>query len=342
MTLKKITGSPALYQVHENVLRELGLHIDPSGVARADAAGDTMHLARELEYVSAQTYQVLTDPIKGREFVDFTTIPDGAETFSYDMWDRIGTVDFIGNYSDFVGSADVQKARTSMPLWDVGGSYHYSVTDLAKAAFAKTSLPAERARSNRIVHEQKLDDLIALGDSVRGIKGLDGDFQAVQSTVGEWDPSDVEPTDPDLYEAKSIQLQNDFNKLLDSVEERTAQNFTANYTAWPLSFKKVFSRRFSRYDARSREAVMLADRQGVTLKYWKRLDTKSALSGPRALAWTRSRLVLEFILAYDYRELPPQAHAYAYQVPTMARLGGVCNRYPIATSRMDLDEDLTP
>ena len=343
----KIIESPVYMAAHEATLQELGVCTERRGdivVARADAAGDTMHLARELEYVSAQTYQVLVDPIKGREFVDFTVVPDGAQTWAYDMWDRVAKTEWITNYAQFVGSADVSKSRTQMPFHDRGGSFHYSVSDLQNSAFARTSVSAERAMSNRIGHEQFIDDLIAVGDTERGIKGLgsNSDFQAVQSTVGEWDPEEPEPTDPDLYEAKSISLLNDFNKLVDSVEERTAEQFKANFVIYPLSFKKVLQRRFSRYDARSRESVMLAGQQGVTLKYWKRLNTASAANGPRALAYVKSRLVLEFVLAYDYRELPPQVQAYAYQVPTMSRVGGLHVRYPLACSRMDLDEDLTP
>ncbi len=343
----QIIKSPALFAQHSAVLNSLGVLTEQRGdsvIARVDAAGDTMHLAREMEYVSAQTYEVLTDPIKGRQFVDFYTVPEGAATWSYDMWDRLAKVELITNYATFVGSAERSKTRTELPLFDYGSSYHYSVQDLQRAAFARTSLPSERALSCRVGHEQFLDDLIATGEATHGVKGLANTtaFQAVQSTIGEWDPEEAEPTDPDEYEAKSIALFNDFNKLLDSVETNTAEQFSANFTIWPLSFKKVFARRFSRYDARTREQVMLAGRQGVTLKYWKRLNTASDLGGPKALAYAKNPLVLQFAIAYDFREMPPQASAYAYQVATYARAGGLHVRYPLACSRMDLDEDLTP
>lgn len=307
--------------------------------SRADAAGDTMHLARELEFVSAQSTEVLTDPIKGRLFVDFTTIPDGAETFAYDTWDRLAMAEWITNYASAVGAADRFKSREHKVMYDFGSSYHFSVQDLQKSAFARTSVDRDRAMSARIAHEQFLDNLIAVGDEARDIEGLCNStaFQEVEPTVGEWDFADAEPTDPDLYEAKSIALYNDLNALCDSVEQNSAENFTVDTLVLPLSAKPTLGRRYSRYEGRSRLQVWLDAHPGITVHFWKRLNTASALGGPKALAYKKSKQVLEFVLAYDFRELPPQIEGYTYQILTYARVGGLVVRYALACAQMDLD-----
>lgn len=346
----KLINTPA-YRNHEDCLARLGVlfetRADGTVELRQDAAGDTMHLARELEFTSAQTYEVLTDPIKGRLFVDFTTIPDGAETFSYDMWDRLAMAEWITNYASAVGAADRFKKRFYKPMYDFGSSYHYSVQDLQKAAFARTSVDRERGMSARIAHEQFMDNLIASGDDDRGIEGLTNStaFQAVQSLVGEWDPTDAEPDTDDEYSARSAALVNDFQRLVDAVEQNSSENFKADTVIAPLSFKPMMKRRFSATDPRSREAVFLANQDSdgpKVLNYWKRLNTASAEGGPKALAYKKSKAVLEFILAYDFRELPPQVEGYTYQILTHGRVGGLCVRYALACARMDLDEDLTP
>lgn len=346
----KLIGSPA-YTNHEACLAQLGvLHevrADGSVALRQDAAGDTMHLARELEFTSAQTYEVLTDPIKGRLFVDFTTIPDGAETFSYDMWDRLAMAEWITNYASAVGAADRFKKRFYKPMYDFGSSYHYSVQDLQKAAFARTSVDRERGMSARIAHEQFMDNLIAVGDDDRDIEGLANStaFQAVSSLVGEWDPTDAEPDTEEEYSARSAALVADFQRLIDAVEQNSSENFKADTLILPLSFKPVMKRRFSAQDSRSREKVLLENQDAdgpKVVNYWKRLNTASALSGPKALAYKKTRAVLEFILAYDFRELPPQVEGYTYQILTYARVGGLVVRYALGCARMDLDEDLTP
>lgn len=345
----KLINTPA-FRNHVAVLASLGVLYETRGdelVERADAAGDTMHLARELEFTSAQTYEVLTDPIKGRLFVDFTTIPDGAETFSYDMWDRLAMAEWITNYASAVGAADRFKKRYYKPMYDFGSSYHFSVQDLQKAAFARTSVDRERGMSARIAHEQFLDNLIAVGDTDRSIEGLTNStaFQAVQSLVGEWDPSAAEPDTDDEYSARSAALVADFQLLIDSIEQNSSENFKADTLILPLSFKPVMKRRFSATDSRSREKVLLENQDAdgpKAVQYWKRLNTASALGGPKALAYKKNRAVLEFILAYDFRELPPQVEGYTYQILTHGRAGGLCVRYALGTACMDLDEDLTP
>jgi len=346
----KLINTPA-FKNHERCLAELGVlyevRADGTVVERADAAGDTMHLARELEFTSAQTTEVLTDPIKGRLFVDFTTIPDGAETFSYDMWDRLAMAEWITNYASAVGAADRFKKRFYKPMYDFGSSYHWSVQDLQKAAFARTSVDRERGMSARIAHEQFLDNLIAVGDEDRAIEGLtnNSNFQEVHSLVGEWDPTDAEPDDDAEYSARSAALVNDLQRLVDGVEQNSAENFKADFIAVPLSFKPLLKRRFSATDSRSREKVFLENQDAdgpKVINYWKRLNTASEADGPKAIAYKKNRAVLEFILAYDFRELPPQVEGYTYQILTYARVGGVVVRYALGTAFMDLDEDLTP
>jgi len=333
------------FENHKRALEELGVlnetRADGSVVARTDAAGDTAILAREVEFVSAQSYQVLTDPIKGRLFVKFTTVPDGADSWNYDMWDRIALVEWLTNYSSAVGSADVFKKRTPKAFYDYGSSYKYSVQDLQRAAYAGVPLERERALSCRIGHEQFLDNVIAVGDSDRGIEGLTNStaFQEVVPTAGEWDFSAAEPTDPDDYEAKSTALENDLSALLNAVEQNSAENFTADTLILPLSAKPVLDRRFSRYDSTSRLNALKAKFPGVTVHFWKRLNTASEAGGPKAIAYKNTQMVLEFVLKYDFRELPPQAEGYAYQVLTHGAVGGLHVRYPLACARMDLDAE---
>lgn len=340
----KLINTPS-YKNHEDCVRALGICVetraDGTVVERADAAGDTMHLARELEFTSAQTYEVLTDPIKGRLFVDFTTIPDGAETFSYDMWDRLAMAEWITNYASAVGAADRFKKRFYKPMYDFGSSYHYSVQDLQRAAFARTPVDRERGMSARIAHEQFIDNLIAVGDEDRAIEGLTNSsaFQETVPLTGEWDPTDPEPATMDEYEGKSMALLADLQALIDAPEQNSAENFKTTDLVLPLSFKAVLKRRFGSNDARSREQVLREANEGVTISYWKRLNTASAAAGPKAIAYNKSKAVLEFILAYDFRELPPQVVSYTYQILTHGRLGGLCVRYALGTAYMDLDAE---
>lgn len=313
------------------VLSHLGaLRTDAAG-SHVDAAGDTMHLARELEYVSAQTYDVLKDPIKGRTLVPISwEVPDGAENYSYDMYDGFALAEWITDYSSAVGQADAFKVRTSKPMRDFGSSYQYSDQDLAASSFAGgRPLDRERARMVRIAHEQFLDDVIAVGDTTRSIEGLTNStvIPLVAPATGTWDASTT-----------IAQLYADLDKLCQAPEQATAEQFKADTLVLPLSVKPLLTKPFSDSVTQTVLGVWLANQETIKkVVFWKRLNTASVAGGPRALAYKMDPAVVQFLGSYDYREKPPQEKNYAVQILTKARVLGLCIRYPLAMAQMDLD-----
>jgi hypothetical protein len=342
--LYRMRKNKILMAAHDAALTKIG-----ALTSRQDAAGDSLFLARELEYVSASTFDVLKDPKMGRLLVPFVAeLSDGAETYSFDMYDGVARGGWIVNWATVLGGSDATKTRVSIPCRSWGSSYSYSVQDIAASLQAGTrSLPGERARFCRIAHEQFFEDLIADGDTDRSIPGLPGLLESLGFTEGgapsgvryPWRAPKVGTWDTATTGPEKIQ---DLEELVGAVEENTKGLFKANRLVLPLVVKKFMKQPYatSTTDGRTTESVFLANQppDGVrSIDYWYKLDTKSALSGPRAISYYASPDTFKFVLAYDYRELPPQAVGYAYQIPTMARLAGLISVYPLAMAQMDLD-----
>jgi hypothetical protein len=325
-------NNPALLTSLAAVLVAAGV-VDPAKPVRQDAAADTLYLARELEFVSAQSYEVLVDPIKGRQFVPFSWIvPDGAETYGYDMYDGFASAAWITDGASAVGNADAFKTRTSRKTYMFGSSYKYNIQELAAAQMAGgRPLDRERARFCRIGHEQFLETLIAEGDTERSIEGLTNSttIPDVAPVVGTWDAS-----------TSTTDLMKDLDALVQAPEQTSKQNFKADTLILPLSVKPLLRQIFSTTDPRTVEKVWLAnqDADGVkVIEYWNKLDDASALSGPKGLAFKKSNMVFEFLGSYDFRELPPQQSGFWFQILTYANVVGLCFRYPLAMAQMDLD-----
>lgn len=324
--LRLIPGTPAF--------AAFAAAVQNSGVLmnREDAAGDTLFLARELEQVSAKTYDVLQNPIIARTLIPFVAeLQDGEASYSYDMYDGFASADWISDWSNPVGSADVFKTRFTHTPRSFGSNYSYSLEDIATSTFAGRSLPGERARMTRIAHEQFLENLIAFGDTVRGIKGVanNSNIPLVAPAVGTWDSSTT-----------ALELMSDLDKLAMAPELASKQRFVANRMVLPLSVKSLLVKPFSTLNGDSVSKIWLAKQPANGIKsidYWHQLDTASASTGPRGLAWFGSPDVLRFVYAYDYRELPVQAKGYAFQVLTMAKVLGVITVYPFGAAYMDLD-----
>lgn len=315
---------------------------------RTDAAGDTLHLARELEQVSAESYDVLKNPRIGRTLVPFVNeLQDGAESYSWDVYDGIARAEWIVNWASVVGGTSANKHRFTIPTRSFGSHYQYTDEDLARAVMAGgRGLDREVARMARIAHEQFFDDLIADGDSERDIPGMPGLLAALGFTeqapytanspwiapvVGTWDDSTTGP-----------EKLKDLQALVDTPEQNTKQLFKANRLVLPLSVKPLMTAPWSAtsVSAETVEAVFLKNQpaNGVkSIDYWYKLDTKSALGGPRAISYFAAPTTFKFVYAYDYRELAPQRVAYATQVLTKAKLAGLVSVYPLAMAQMDLD-----
>jgi hypothetical protein len=310
---------------------------------REDAAGATVNLARELEQVSAQTFDVLKHPMLARQVMQFSNeLSPGAETFSYDMYDGVTQCEWITNWGTPVGQNDAFKTRMTGIAYSFAGGYEYSFQDLEAASFSPArSIDAERARMNRLGHEQFLDDLAFSGNADRGISGISnlltnagytvqtyGTAGApfVKPVVGTWDAS----TTP-------AELMKDLDGLLAVPEQNTKQRLVANRVLLPLSVKPYLTQPYSANDARTVETIWKLNHPGVEVLYWWRLDTASAAGGPRAIAYKVDPSVVRFVLAYDYKEMPPETAAFLYRINTIARVLGTVSVYPLGIAMMDLD-----
>ena len=196
----------------------------------------------------------------------------------------------------------------------------------------------------RIAHEQFFDDLIADGDSERDIPGLPGLLAALGFTEGAFGTANTPwiapPTGTWDGSTTSAQKVADLQALVDTPEQNTKGLFKANRLVMPLSMKPLMTAPYSEHHPITVEQVFLQNQaaNGVkSIDYWYKLDTKSALSGPRAIAFHASPTTFKFVYAYDYRELAPQRVNYATQVLTKAKLAGLVSVYPLAMAQVDLD-----
>ncbi len=322
--LRLDAGSP-LFQLFASA-------VAPSLAFREDAAGDTLFLARELEQVSAKSYDVLKDPILARTLIPFVAeLQEGAESWSYDMYDGFSQADWITDWSKPVGQADVFKTRFTHAPRHFGSHYAYTLEDISRSNFGRRPVDRERAKMCRKGHEQKLDDLIAVGDSTRGIAGLtnNANIPTISAVTGSWSTS----TTP-------AQMMADLNKLVQAPEQATKGNFVANRLILPLSLKPLLCASYSTLNGQTVEKVWLEQQpaNGVkSIDYWARLNLANAGgNGGRAIAYKNDPDVIKFVLAFDYRELPAQAVGYAFQILTMATVLGIVTVYPLGAAKMDL------
>src|SRR5690554_5233059 len=110
--------------------QEIAAYIDAHMDRRLDSR-ETAMLARQLEYIKAQTYDVRYPAFKARTFIPVSTeVPPGAESITYRQWDQYGMAKVIANYADDLPLVDVVAREFTTKVKSLGEAYQYSIQDL--------------------------------------------------------------------------------------------------------------------------------------------------------------------------------------------------------------------
>lgn len=293
-------------------------------------ANEGVIFARQLEYIESRIYEVKYPTLMGRELfpVDYS-VPSGAETFTYRMFDHQGAFNLITNYSDDFHRVNVTGEETTGKIHSYGASVEYSVQDLRAAAMAGLPLQDHEVRAARRASEQKLDDIILNGEAKGNLYGImthpNVPNAAVPNGAGGTATWATKTPDEILFDLNDI--VSDMVALTKGVEAPTdlvlpiAQYNLINDTA-----------RSSTSDTTILEFFLKNNQYVKRVRSWYKLTGAGAGSTDVMLAYRNDPEVLETVIPQEFEMFPPQANNMAFKVPCHSRFGGVRIRYPLAVS----------
>lgn len=293
-------------------------------------AGETAFIAKQLEALKAQTYDIKYAAAKARSYIPVdNSIPSGAETFAYDVWDTVGVAAIIANNAKDLPSVEAFVTRFAAPIRSLGVQYGYSVQDLRAAQMAGSPLNEKRAQSAKRAIEFAIDEIAAFGNAAAGLKGFLNNTAVplVTPVVGNWTTSTT-----------ADQMVSDLNKLVNSIVQTTKEVHKPDTL---LVATSTFALLQKPSGVDNRETVLSSWlRNNPYIKnvdQWVRLDTANAAgTGPRMMAYERSSEVVELVIPQEFEQFPPQAQGLNFVIPCHARIGGVSFHYPLAAAYMDL------
>ncbi len=293
-------------------------------------ANESIMFARELEYVYAKTFDVIYPACKARSIIPVNReVPTGADTHTYQQFDRRGEAKEIDDYAQDFPTVEVSGAELSAKIVSLGDAYHYSTQDMRNAAMAKKPLDAMKASAARLAMEEKLEKIAALGSSARGIKGL---LNAANVTDvaslphGQWDSLDP-ATDTTAIQVDVAYL---INKMW--VDSKTAHGnsgltLLCDTTTYAMLKTRPQSATFK--DSSVADFLMRTCPQLSSIEYWLQNDTGK--DGVRQLClYEKTPDVCELIIPQEFEQLPPQLVGMAFKIFCHMRTGGVAVRRPLA------------
>jgi len=293
-------------------------------------ANEGVIFARQLEYVESRAYEVKYPTLKGRELfpVDYS-VPTGAETYTYRMYDHQGAFNLITNYSDDFRRVNVTGIEVTGKVHSYGASVEYSVQDIRAAAMAGIPLQDHEVRAARRASEQKLDQIILNGEAGGNLFGImthpnvpNAAVPAGVSTGTGWAAKT-----PDEILADMNAIVTDMIALTKGVEAPTdlilpiAQYELINNTARSATSDTTILEFFLRNNSHIQR-----------VHSWYKLTGAGTGGTDVMIAYRNDPEVIQAVIPQEFEMFAAQPKNMAFSIPCHARFGGVRIRYPLAVS----------
>lgn len=293
-------------------------------------AGEGLIFARQLEYIESRIYETKYPTLKGRELfpVDYS-VPTGAETFTYRMYDHQGAFNLISNYSDDFRRVNTTGKEVTGRIHSYGTAVEYSIQDIRAAQLAGIPLTDMEFRAARRAAEEKLDAIILNGEPNGNLYGLMTHPNIPQAAV----PNGTGGT-PQWSTKTADEILFDLNDIVGDMIELTKGVESPDTLILPHAQFELISNK-ARSATSDTTILQFFLRNNAHIKQvipWYKLKGAGTGGTDVMIAYRNDPEVIQTVIPQELEIFPPQAKNMAFSVPCHARYGGVRVRYPLAIS----------
>jgi hypothetical protein len=200
---------------------------------------------RQLEYISAKSFDVLYPELKGRTLFALNTEGgEGINLITYRSYDQRGDTAIIAGKATDLPRGDINGKEYSIAVRTFGNAFGYSRQELAASKVTGLPLEARKAAASRKSYEQKVNQVIFFGSPDNNLQGFfngpagapaltcERNVVAAGSTGGnatQWRSGDKTPDD----------IIADLNNALTKMYADTKQIFSPNMIIMSVADKKL-------------------------------------------------------------------------------------------------------
>lgn len=155
------------------VINDATEHLIRSGALLGDDEG--VFFQRQLEYIQAQSFDVLYPELMGRQcFALNTEGGEGINMITYRSYDKRGETAIIAGKATDLPRGDISGKEYSISVKTLGNAFGYSRQEIAAAKVTGLPLEARKAEATRRSYEEKVNQLIWFGNAENNLHGLFG------------------------------------------------------------------------------------------------------------------------------------------------------------------------
>jgi hypothetical protein len=263
-------------------------------------------------------------------------VPEGADTYKYDLFDRVGDFDLVSDAGDDLPTSDVKRGEVVNNIRQYGGGFRYTTDEIRKAAFAKISLEQRRANATRASYEERANKVALFGQAGTGLKGffnhpaVDKLVMTGSNSDGWFDAANITGDQMVAILNEGVTYQGNSTKMVEKPDTYLV----------PFSvYRKISTTRIgSNSDTTVLDFFLKTNGTIKQVEPINELDTANSfgnLSASRMVLYNRSSEKLEFHISMPLTFLPPQPINLAFKVPAEAKFAGVALYYPKSVTYVD-------
>ncbi len=292
-------------------------------------AAQTAFFLRDLEKTKNKSYDIQYPEYRGRRFVPASDdpTPSGAETITYLQYDRVGMARLIASYADDLPRSDVLGVEFTSRVKSIGASFGYNIQEIRAGAMMNRSLPAMKAFAARQTLEEKIDEVIAIGNSASGLTGMINNASVPSASVsgGVWSGKTGD------------QIVADINEQLSTMLAATRGIEMPDTLLMPITGYSLISTkaRSTGTDLTVLEYIKKSFPNLTLIDHWYRLPGAGSGATDRMVMYKRSPMKLFYEVPQEVEFLSPEVRGLEFIVAGHARVGGTIIPYPLSMSYRD-------
>lgn len=291
---------------------------------RLDDVG--LFFARELEKVLDKVFDVeYTDITYSRVLPISTEVDNASESYTYRIYDAVGSMKPITDKSDDLPRADVIRREVTMPVTSYGSSFGYTFQEVRAAAKVPgMSLEQRRANAVRRVYEETVQRVAYFGEPSRNLRGFLNSDQVDKIVPNKWFD------DPTLTPDEALELLNEpQTRIVDNSNMKEAPD--TMLLPYPVLRKLSTMRVSTVSDTTVLEFFLDTNPMIKNIEPLNELSASKSggfLTKDRVITYQRNSDKLELHLPQMLEFFPAQASKLSWLVPAHARHGGTAIYYP--------------
>ncbi|QAS52813.1 DUF2184 domain-containing protein [Halobacillus litoralis] len=291
---------------------------------------DALIRPQDLNAIDNTIYEINKEELKARTIFNVKSdVPEGAETYSYDVIKRSGAAKVLAPGADDIPLVDADMERHTEQIYSIAAAFRLSVQELRQAQMSGQPVETTKAATARRAISEKENKIAWKGDTKHKILGVTN-AEGIQTMA---------VANNEAGNSSSWKDKTGREIVADLRKARAAVNKLPGHTPDTLivtsGAMEELEKEYNEYTGQTVLQYLRSQSWFSKIDYTSDLEKVGDGDTDSFLVFDSSPTVVELLIPMDIKRHPQEYKFPNYKVPLEERTGGIIVRYPMAIVRGD-------